>query len=399
MDSESYEGRVVINVSGVIYETRSTTLARYPDTLLGCKAKRRHYYDDRSKQYFFNRNRQSFEAILYYYQSKGRLSKPPDVPFDVFKEEVEFFQLGNDVLDQLFRKEGYVFDAPRQLPDNEFQRQVWECLEYPDTSKLANLLTMISLGVTIASVLLTVFTTVQIQNDEQRIKTVSLRHAFVNSNKTWTTVQTIQKLNRSTDHDVWYGGTKVWYVIELLLNCLFALEYLLRFGFSPNKWRFLKSPMNIVDLLAFLPHMIVLGFRGSISVSSALHILRIVRIFRVFKISRYFRRLKVIGFCLMESIRDLGLFIVCLVIIIILASSLLYYIEGEKENSPFISIPSTFWFIVQTISTIGYGDEIPLSPLGKLATCAVAVFGVITLALPVLSFVAHFNTLYSQNIN
>ena len=387
MENESYGDRVVINISGVIYETRLTTLARYPHTLLGSAEKRKQYYDRNSKQYFFNRNRQSFEAILYYYQSQGRLSKPPDMPFDVFKEEVEFFQLGDEVLDKLFRKEGYVFDGPRQLPKNRFQKQVWECLEYPDTSKMANIMTMVSLTIIIVSVLLTVTMTVH-KNDNA--STTMQVHNLSGYNLT------------SHNSDNQQSDKRVWYTIELVLNCLFAFEYVLRLGFSPDKWNFVKSPLNIVDLLAFLPYMIMLALpRDTVDVStmSAFHILRIVRIFRIFKISRYSRRLKVIGYCLLESVQDLGLFMICLIIITVLASSLLHYIEGENKDSPFDSIPSTFWFIIQTISTIGYGDEIPLSPLGKLATCTVAVFGVITLALPILSFVAHFNTLYCQNID
>lgn len=385
MENESYGGRVVINISGVIYETRLATLERYPHTLLGSSEKRKQYYDSKSKQYFFNRNRQSFEAILYYYQSQGRLSKPPDMPFDVFKEEVEFFQLGDEVLDKLFRKEGYVFDGPRPLPKNRFQKQVWECLEYPDTSKMANIMTIVSLTIIIVSVLLTVIMTVHKNNNSS------------------TQVHNLPGYNlTSHNSDTKQSNKRVWYTIELVLNCLFAFEYVLRLGFSPDKWNFVKSPLNIVDLLAFLPYMIMLALpHGSVDVStlSAFHILRIVRIFRIFKISRYSRRLKVIGYCLLESVQDLGLFMICLIIITVLASSLLHYIEGENKDSPFNSIPSTFWFIIQTISTIGYGDEIPLSPLGKLATCTVAVFGVITLALPILSFVAHFNTLYCQNID
>ena len=392
MERESCNGRVVINISGVIYETRLTTLSRYPHTLLGCSEKRNQYYDSNSKQYFFNRNRQSFEAILYYYQSQGRLSKPPDMPFDIFKKEVEFFQLGDEVLDSLFRKEGYVFDGPRQLPENAFQKQVWECLEYPDTSKMANILTVSSLTIIIASVLLTIVMTVD-ENKESSLEQDS-RHGNQTAH--------ISNSNQASDGtSLWYGGKQVWYTFELIFNCLFAFEYTMRLGFCPDKWHFVKSPLNIVDLLAFLPYMIMLALPGGsvdVSAVSTFHILRIVRIFRIFKISRYSRRLKVIGYCLLESVQDLGLFMICLVIITILASSLLHYIEGGDKDGPFNSIPSTFWFIIQTISTIGYGDVIPLSPLGKLATCTVAVFGVITLALPVLSFVAHFNTLYCQNI-
>lgn len=391
MGSDSLGGRVVINISGVIYETRLTTLARYPHTLLGSSEKREQYYDIDSKQYFFNRNRQSFEAILYYYQSAGRLSKPPDMSFDVFKKEVEFFQLGDEVLNKLFRKEGYVFDGPRQLPENRFQKQVWECLEYPDTSKTANILTITSLAIIVASVILTIVMT--LNKDNKPISDLIPRPKNLSSHRPDT---------QATGDFIWYGNKHVWHTLELVINCLFAFEYALRLGFSPDKWKFVKSPLNIVDLLAFLPYMVMLTLpAGSVNVStaSAFHVLRIVRIFRVFKIARYSRRLKVIGYCLLESVQDLGLFMICLVIITILASSLLHYIEGDEKDSQFNSIPSTFWFIIQTISTIGYGDVIPLSPLGKLATCTVAVFGVITLALPVLSFVARFNTLYCQNID
>jgi hypothetical protein len=314
------------------------------------------------------------------------------MPFDVFKKEVEFFQLGDEVLDNLFRKEGYVFDGPRRLPENRFQKQVWECLEYPDTSKMANILTVTSLTIIIASVLVTIIMTVNKDNN------VSSQDDIQGQNAEDLTFHNPD--SQASEEN--YGNKRVWYTLELVINCFFAFEYILRLGFSPDKWNFVKSPLNIVDLLAFLPYMIVLALPGGSvnnSTVSAFHILRIVRIFRIFKLSRYSRRLKVIGYCLLESVQDLGLFMICLVIITILASSLLHYIEGEDKDSPFNSIPSTFWFIIQTISTIGYGDQIPLSPLGKLATCAVAVFGVITLALPVLSFVAHFNTLYCQNID
>ena len=381
MGEEVYSGRVVINMSGVIYETYLTTLARFPHTLLGCSEKRKQYYDYDSKQYFFNRNRKGFEAILYYYQSEGRLSRPPDMPFDVFKDEVEFFELGSDVLEDLFRKEGYIVDSPRPMPRNAFQKKVWRCLEYPDTSKLANILTVVSLSIIVISVFFAIIVTVY--NNHTINPNITL------SNGTFPKQQ------------IWFGDDQVWFNIEVILNSLFGLEYTLRLAFSPNKRDFVKAPVNIVDLLAFLPYMVVLAYGGSVhsSVVSVFHILRIIRIFRIFKISRYSRRLKVIGYCLLESLQDLGLFLVCLVIVIILASSLLHYIEGEDENSPFNSIPSTFWFIIQTISTIGYGDVIPITMLGKLATCIVAVFGVITLALPILSFVARFNTLYSQNVD
>jgi len=72
--------RVIINVSGLRVETRLVTLERFPDTLLGDSCRRDHYFDALRNEYFFDRNRASFDAILYYYQSAGRLRRPTNVP-------------------------------------------------------------------------------------------------------------------------------------------------------------------------------------------------------------------------------------------------------------------------------------------------------------------------------
>jgi len=92
--------RLIINVSGQHYETQLSTVERYPDTLLGSDAKRRRYYDVERREYFFDRNRPSFDAILYYYQSGGRLKRPVTVHSDVFTEELQFYELGADVIER-----------------------------------------------------------------------------------------------------------------------------------------------------------------------------------------------------------------------------------------------------------------------------------------------------------
>ena len=75
--------RVVINISGLRFETQLKTLAQFPETLLGDPKKRMRYFDPLRNEYFFDRNRPSFDAILYYYQSGGRLRRPVNVPLDL----------------------------------------------------------------------------------------------------------------------------------------------------------------------------------------------------------------------------------------------------------------------------------------------------------------------------
>lgn len=76
------------------FETQLRTLNQFPDTLLGDPCRRMRYFDPLRNEYFFDRNRPTFDAILYYYQSGGRLRRPTTVPLDVFSEEIKFYELG-----------------------------------------------------------------------------------------------------------------------------------------------------------------------------------------------------------------------------------------------------------------------------------------------------------------
>ena len=100
-ESGDWGRRIIINVSGLRFETFEETLCQFPETLLGSSAKRDFYYDIENNEYFFDRNRSSFEAILFFYQSKGKLVRPSGVPFYVFSEEVKFFELGKEYLQRL----------------------------------------------------------------------------------------------------------------------------------------------------------------------------------------------------------------------------------------------------------------------------------------------------------
>ena len=81
-------------MGGLRYETQIRTLNQFPDTLLGDPSRRIRFYDPVRNEYYFDRHRNCFEAIIYYYQSGGRLRRPVNVPLDVFSEEIQFYELG-----------------------------------------------------------------------------------------------------------------------------------------------------------------------------------------------------------------------------------------------------------------------------------------------------------------
>ncbi|XP_015419011.1 PREDICTED: potassium voltage-gated channel subfamily A member 3 [Myotis davidii] len=108
--------RVVINISGLRFETQLKTLCQFPETLLGDPKRRMRYFDPLRNEYFFDRNRPSFDAILYYYQSGGRIRRPVNVPIDIFSEEIRFYQLGEEAMEKFREDEGFLREEERPLP-------------------------------------------------------------------------------------------------------------------------------------------------------------------------------------------------------------------------------------------------------------------------------------------
>lgn len=148
------EERVVLNVSGLKFETQLKTLNRFPNTLLGNPRKRNRYYDPLRNEYFFDRNRPSFDAILYYYQSGGRLRRPVNVPIDVFTEEISFYELDDEAVEKYRIDEGFLKEGVKLLPENEFQRKIWLLFEYPESSLAARCIAICSIFVIILSIVI-----------------------------------------------------------------------------------------------------------------------------------------------------------------------------------------------------------------------------------------------------
>jgi len=123
-DSAASE-RITINISGLRFETRHSTLDRFPSTLLGNQARRNTFYDSLRDEYVLDRNRPSFDAILYYYQSCGRLRRPANVPVDIFIDELDFYEIDPDTVEKYRAEEGFLREKPKPMPKSSFQRKVY----------------------------------------------------------------------------------------------------------------------------------------------------------------------------------------------------------------------------------------------------------------------------------
>ncbi|KAF7661181.1 hypothetical protein LDENG_00267160 [Lucifuga dentata] len=146
--------RLAINVSGMRYETQLRTLAQFPDSMLGDPRRRSRYFDPLRNELFLDRNRACFDAILYFYQSGGRLRRPSNIPLDIFMDELLFYELGEDVMNRFKDDEGFPKDEVRSLPSSEIQKKLWMLFEHPESSSGARILAIISVMVIVVSIVI-----------------------------------------------------------------------------------------------------------------------------------------------------------------------------------------------------------------------------------------------------
>lgn len=177
-------------------------------------------------------------------------------------------------------------------------------------------------------------------------------------------------------------------VFEVVSVVVFTVEYLARLwscttdpqfsGQVRGRARLVLRTMSIIDLLAILPFY--LPFLG-IDLRS-LRVLRLLRILRVGKVGRYYSSLTLIKHVFQSKKEELVLTSVLMGLLLVVASSVLYYCENTVQPDAFSSIPATMWWAVATLTTVGYGDLYPITFLGKFFASIIAVLGIGMFALP-----------------
>jgi potassium voltage-gated channel Shaw-related subfamily C protein 1 len=182
----------------------------------------------------------------------------------------------------------------------------------------------------------------------------------------------------------------------------FTFEIITRFIVSPQKFGFVRSPVNIVDFLATLSFYLDILFNkflpASLTNTDLFEFFSITRIFRLFKLTRHYGGLKILIHTFTASMRELMLLIFFLVLFIVIFASLIYYAERLQKNpdNDFTSIPIGLWWSIVTMTTVGYGDMVPKTYAGMMVGGLCALTGVLTIALPVPVIVANFAMYYSH---
>ena len=173
-------------------------------------------------------------------------------------------------------------------------------------------------------------------------------------------------------------GRALFYA-EWFFTILFSVEYLLRLLAVKNPLRYALSFYGLVDLLAILPTYVSLLVPGT-QYLLTIRILRLLRIFRILKLTEYISEGKIITTALVASRRKISVFLVSVLAIVTVVGATMYVIEGEEHG--FTSIPTSVYWAIVTLTTVGYGDLSPKTALGKTLASIVMILGYAIIAVP-----------------
>jgi len=203
-----------------------------------------------------------------------------------------------------------------------------------------------------------------------------------------------------TDIKYVHANLDVFKQIEFFCIIQFTIEYCVRLLVCPDKIQFCKSFLNAIDLLAIMPFYIE-EFLNFDSNTAFLRIIRLARVFRVFKISRYLTWITVFVNAVVNSAQPLFMLLYVMLIATVFFSSIMYFLERgdwnselrkyqrinprtqKLEFSPYQSIPGTFWWCIITMTTVGYGDAVPITWQGRILASIASLCGILVFAVPI----------------
>ena len=355
--------RIKIYIRGKLFETYESTLNFHPETLLGNKLFREHYYDQKIHAYKFDdRCFYCFDAILFYYQSHGILRKPSDVERYKFIEELNFFKI-------------HTFFDKRHKDETTFLRKIDKRQEDIDLNH--------------SPIKEKIFHILQFENSSNTQKIFSLLYfTFV--------IFSVALLCIDARSEV--VPIELWLTLETISTVVFTVEFILQLSLTSSKKRYLCSSHGVIDLGTIAPYyldIVVFGLTNDWTFHSFVQISKTIRLLKILKVHK---RLKVLLTILQDSLHHLVLLFISVGMASLSFAALTYFFEqiehtGQNEQA-FNSIFDALWFSVITATGVGYGDVYPHTSQGRLCGGLLAIFGVLLFCIPATMLVSKFIECY-----
>nr|XP_039250332.1 potassium voltage-gated channel protein Shal-like isoform X2 [Styela clava] len=383
---------ITLNVSGSRFQTWKQTLEKYPETMLGSSEKD-FFYDEETKEYFFDRDSEIFRHILQFYRT-GRMHFPRTECISAIDDELAFFGIIPEMIgdccyeDYRDRKrenqerlvddkpENGALDGPGGIlnggpikPRLPLRKRIWAAFENPHASTPALVFYYVTGFFIAVSVFANIVETIPCGKPPGSVEVLPCSDRY----------------------------QLVFFCLDTACVMIFTFEYSLRLFAAPNRCKFMRSVMSIIDVVAILPYYIGLIITDNEDVSGAFVTLRVFRVFRIFKFSRHSQGLRIIGYTLKSCASELGFLLFSLTMAIIIFATVMFYAEKGTDDTTFTSIPMSFWYTIVTMTTLGYGDMVPKTIAGMIFGSVCSLSGVLVIALPVPVIVSNFSRIYSQN--
>ncbi|KAM9358380.1 potassium voltage-gated channel subfamily V member 2-like [Symphorus nematophorus] len=399
-----------VNVGGKVFHIPKQCAVKYPQTRIGLLALCRDRtkvltlcddYSVRKNEFFFDRDPAFFHHIFHFYTSGVLWIIREMCPIN-FEEEIAYWGLSlrdtqlccwmvfeekvDEVRDNLKVERELLAEIEVKYDDEAFKGMVfgntrktlWNITENPYSSTSAKAFNVLSNLFVLFSIIAMTLNTVE-----------ELKQYRIN-NKT---------------HMEW---------VEIITIVFFTFEYLIRLFTTPNIVIFLKSGLNFVDMVAVMPYFVQIVFeafsdaedvnaqedlRTMARVSKISHVLKVVkllRIFRILKLARHSTGMRAFGFTLRQCYQQASCIFLFIAMGIFTFSALLHSAERETEGSPISSIPYAWWWAAVSISTVGYGDVVPVTILGRLVAFGCISFGIILNGMPISFLFNKFSDYYAK---
>eukprot|EP00794_Sanderia_malayensis_P000501 gene502-1148_t len=356
--------RVTIFVRGVHYETFAKTLQYYPSTLLGelSTQQLQQHTASLENKIILDCSVRGFEAVLFYYQSRGILSCPPGLLFSHFVELCRYFKLPEQDIEIMKNREGCICSNNR--PTVEFKscylEKLWKFFEQPLDGTFSLVYAILSYLLAVAAVVLACATSDKPLENTPNSSRLWLRHT------------------------------------ELCISIVFCVEYTLRLIVAPIKKDYLTSVLNVIDLLSFLPFLFcaVANYSSYVIVLGLTRTIRVLKLLSLTRMSSTLRK----AFQIISQCRsDIIMLTLSIAISALSCGSMVYLAEMNVPDTQFTSVSQSMWWAIQTIVPLGYGDIVPIGWLGKCCGSVVAVISSFAFTVPLLFVGGKFLILYIVN--